>query len=275
MAAFDVTEIIAIVRVTLSGRTAVGHMGPLMISAALVLYSAFGCRPAAVVPVPMAVPPAPLQAAPAVPQDEFPQATPAHTSPSVGEPSSETEDTTWKPSVEPREWSSIVLHHTATERGSVESIHETHLERGWLGIGYHFVIGNGNGMDDGEVTPTFRWREQLQGAHAGSEEFNEYGIGIALVGNFDKAAPSPAQLAAAKKLIAALSRDYAIPTDRILGHKSVKATACPGKLFPLNEVRPAMGREVSNRQGVVNAGFATTPATPPARTTALRTGSSN
>ena len=62
-----------------------------------------------------------------------------------------------------RDWDYIVLHHTASESGSVASIHEEHLRRkdkngnAWLGIGYHFVIGNGSGMDDGEIEPTFRF----------------------------------------------------------------------------------------------------------------------
>ncbi|MEJ7595664.1 MAG: peptidoglycan recognition family protein, partial [Planctomycetaceae bacterium] len=95
----------------------------------------------------------------------------------------------WMAKVKETEWQYIVIHHTATESGSVESIHEEHLNRRdaegnpWLGIGYHFVIGNGQGMPDGTVQATFRWQEQIQGAHSGSEVFNARGIGICLIGN--------------------------------------------------------------------------------------------
>ena len=105
----------------------------------------------------------------------------------------------WKPSVPPRNWTWIVIHHTASSHGSVESIHAAHLQRRdrngnpWRGIGYHFVIGNGNGMEDGEIEPTFRWRQQLPGAHAGEDEHNQHGIGIALVGNFELGPPTPAK----------------------------------------------------------------------------------
>jgi hypothetical protein len=103
----------------------------------------------------------------------------------------------WKPTVASRDWKHIVIHHTATTSGSVESIHAAHLKNKdkngnpWLGIGYHFVIGNGDGMPDGLVEPTFRWRTQIQGAHAGSsnKDYNERGIGICLVGNFEKTPP--------------------------------------------------------------------------------------
>ncbi|MCH8828390.1 MAG: N-acetylmuramoyl-L-alanine amidase [Planctomycetes bacterium] len=148
----------------------------------------------------------------------------------------------WRPGVKPRNWKSIVIHHTATSRGSVESIHAAHLRRKdsrgrhWKGIGYHFVIGNGNGMPDGAIEPTFRWRTQMQGAHAGNLEYNQTGIGIALVGNFEKQRPSRKQLIAVKRLIAVLKREYDIAGKKVIGHRRLKATACPGRFFPLAEV---------------------------------------
>ena len=151
----------------------------------------------------------------------------------------------WRPESPARHWTSIVIHHTATNRGSVESIHAAHLKRkdasgrAWRGVGYHFVIGNGNGMGDGEIEPTFRWRTQIPGAHAGSREYNDHGIGIALVGNFEQRRPTPAQLAAVKRLVGVLKRSYRIPAKSVVGHNSVKATACPGRYFPLAEVAAA------------------------------------
>ena len=155
----------------------------------------------------------------------------------------------WKPEVAARDWKHIVLHHTATSRGSVESIHEAHLKRRdkggnpWLGIGYHFVIGNGNGMPDGEIEPTFRWRQQMHGAHAGVGNYNRQGIGIVLVGNFEKQPPTAAQLMAVKRLVRTLKAKYRIDAEHVIGHSDVKATACPGKYFPLDEV--SFGRPVS------------------------------
>ena len=79
----------------------------------------------------------------------------------------------FQPAARERSWNSIVLHHSATAGGSVESIDAVHRRqkdaagRPWLGIGYHFVIGNGHSMDDGQIRPTFRWHQQLAGAHAG------------------------------------------------------------------------------------------------------------
>lgn len=158
----------------------------------------------------------------------------------------------WKPDADLRDWNYIVLHHTASETGSVESIHEEHLKRKdkkgnhWLGIGYHFVIGNGSGMGDGVIEPTFRWRQQMQGAHAGVADYNQHGIGIVLIGNFEKSPPTDAQTESVKQLVGVLKREYGIASNRVIGHNDVKATECPGKLFPMSEVQGSIALKDEN-----------------------------
>jgi N-acetyl-anhydromuramyl-L-alanine amidase AmpD len=152
----------------------------------------------------------------------------------------------WKPTAPPRQWQYLVVHHTATDAGSVESIHEAHLKNKdkngnpWLGIGYHFVIGNGRGMADGTIEPTFRWRTQIQGAHAGSsnKDYNERGVGICLVGNFEETPPTAAQRRSVKLLVQTLKSEYNIPAANVVGHKDIRssATECPGKFFPMSEI---------------------------------------
>lgn len=195
-------------------------------------------------------PPAAIPARPAVPMPVLPQTSvpiPPDAAPPLAIVPNPTTNAAlpvrpWKPDKPARDWKYVVIHHTASTRGSVESIHETHLQRKdkhgnpWQGIGYHFVIGNGQGMDDGEIESTFRWREQIHGAHAGDAEYNQKGIGVCLVGNFEETSPSPKQLAAVKRLVSALKADYHITADRVVGHGRVKATACPGRYFPLDEI---------------------------------------
>lgn len=141
-----------------------------------------------------------------------------------------------------RRWIYVVIHHSATSAGSVEGIHAEHRQRRdssgnlWLGIGYHFVIGNGNGMQDGQVEATFRWRQQLHGAHSGSAVHNANGIGICLIGNFEDKAPTAEQLKSVTQLVESLASRYNIPARLVIGHKTVKPTACPGRHFPLQDV---------------------------------------
>lgn len=199
-----------------------------------------GCNQPTVVPPTASITP-PIRTVPVIPQPIEP----------ISPPSNHPIDpitviNPWKPDAELRDWNYLVLHHTASDTGSVESIHEEHLKRKdkkgnhWLGIGYHFVIGNGNGMGDGDVEPTFRWRQQLQGAHAGIADYNQHGIGIVLIGNFEKSPPTDAQAAAVKRLVGVLKREYGIASNKIIGHNDVKATECPGKLFPMSDVRDSI-----------------------------------
>ena len=165
-------------------------------------------------------------------------------------------DPVWKVAAKPGRWRGIVIHHTATDGGSLESIDREHREqRKWPnGFGYHFLIGNGNGMTNGEVVMGRRWldQEKLDGAHlkmsdaAKTEIFgmppdsqaNSFTIGISLVGNFEKQLATPEQLAALKGLIAFLRQEYGIGLAAIVGHGKVShdPTACPGNWFFVEEV---------------------------------------
>jgi N-acetyl-anhydromuramyl-L-alanine amidase AmpD len=137
-----------------------------------------------------------------------------------------------------RPWKYIVLHHSAAASGNYAQIDDQHRKvLGYDGCGYHFVIGNGNGSKDGQIEVAARWNNQKQGAHcrnARTNDADEYGIGIVLVGDFDKQQPSPQQIAAAKALVAYLSQRYRIAPNGIKTHAHMAATptVCPGKYFP-------------------------------------------
>jgi N-acetylmuramoyl-L-alanine amidase len=80
----------------------------------------------------------------------------------------------------------------------------------------------------------------MQGAHAGVADYNQHGIGVVLVGNFENSSPTAAQLRSLKKLVRVLSREYEIQTAQIVGHGDVKATECPGAHFPMSEIRDSV-----------------------------------
>jgi hypothetical protein len=87
-----------------------------------------------------------------------------------------------------------VIHHSATPNGGADSFGREHQKKWPNGLGYHFVIGNGTDTNDGQVEVGPRWKRQgdgIDGAHAGNEEYNKYGIGVCIVGDFNSARPEP------------------------------------------------------------------------------------
>jgi len=134
-----------------------------------------------------------------------------------------------------RRWKYIVLHHSATDSGSAAVFDRYAKQKlGWRGVGYDFVIGNGKGCPDGMVETTFRWEQQTDGAHAGVAEYNKYGIGICLVGNFERSYATHRQVDSLVALVNYLQGRCEIPTHHIYGHRHVrpKGTLCPGRNFP-------------------------------------------
>lgn len=133
-----------------------------------------------------------------------------------------------------RDWKYIVIHHSASVSGCAAEFDKFHrVKRGWEnGLGYHFVIGNGSGSGDGQIEIGNRWKNQIDGAHAGVQEYNHYGIGICLVGNFNESNPTPAQMASLATLVGYLQERCHIPSENIIMHRHFRQTECPGRNFP-------------------------------------------
>lgn len=148
-----------------------------------------------------------------------------------------------------REWRHIVVHHSASPTGSAASFDKAHRDRGWDGLGYHFVIGNGSGSGDGQVEVGYRWTRQLAGAHAGNYEYNQHGVGICLVGDFEhNGPPSARQMASLRQLIGFLQARANIASAQVIGHGSVPSrnTECPGRHLDMNALRASLGGTFSS-----------------------------
>lgn len=122
----------------------------------------------------------------------------------------------------------IVIHHTGSVRDvdfGAEKIHEMHINQGWAGIGYHFVIRKDGTVERGRP-------EWAVGSHAYGH--NGHTLGIHLSGDFNAAEPTEKQIEHCAILVANLCEDYGIPTDRdhIVGHgeldPDVTPKGCPG-----------------------------------------------
>ena len=131
-----------------------------------------------------------------------------------------------------REPSLLILHHEAASSATVEEIHNYHIQHnGWSGIGYHLYV-----RKDGSV---YRGRPiDKIGGH--TLNYNSKSIGICCEGNFEVEQMSDKQYNALREAVAYVQSVY--PGISIRGHRELNATACPGKYFPLQEVKIKMER---------------------------------
>ena len=118
----------------------------------------------------------------------------------------------------------IVIHHTGERDidASAQDIHRWHLDNGWAGIGYHYVIRKNGDIEIGRP-------EWATGSHAFGENYHT--IGIHLSGDFETAYPTAEQINACAELIADICGDYGMVPSRanIVGHCDLMDTDCPGK----------------------------------------------
>ena len=143
-----------------------------------------------------------------------------------------------------RTWQNIIIHHSASGWGTAHFIDQCHKRRGWLGIGYHFVILNGytnsedlkarrrfdsliGSIECGRTLDGDLWVEGDEiGAHALG--LNKDSIGICMIHNTEPYHPT--MIHSLLQLTDGLMRRYNIPAQNVLGHGEVddKKPLCPG-----------------------------------------------
>lgn len=112
----------------------------------------------------------------------------------------------------------LVVHCSATQAKSdigVKEITRMHREKGFLTIGYHFVIRRNGTVEKGRALDAI-------GAHA--EGWNSRSLGICLVGGIDKNGKpednfTDDQFAALAELLQLLRKDF--PKASVLGHRDL------------------------------------------------------
>ena len=132
-------------------------------------------------------------------------------------------------------WTGVVIHHLGEPAGDADSVQRKHLALGLNGLGYHFLIGNGNGLGDGVIHVGYRWTEQLPGAHVqgkqGSQQ-NQHSIGICLVGNGDRRPFTDRQMEQLVRLVQRLQNELDIDGRNVHLHRDLfSQTSSPGRFF--------------------------------------------
>ena len=126
----------------------------------------------------------------------------------------------------------IALHHAEAVKCTPQDIHSWHVSNGWTGIGYHFFV-----RKDGTI---YRGRPlDVVGAHV--QGMNGCSIGICAEGDYhtkEKTMPQ-AQKKSIIELCQYLKKNY-YPNAKIVGHREIGDSNCPGRYYPLNEIKFAV-----------------------------------
>ena len=136
----------------------------------------------------------------------------------------------------------LVIHHTESPDVPATTVDMWHKNKGWLGIGYHFLVRTDGSIEQGRP-------ETVVGAH--TLNYNSQAIGICLTGSFMKHKPTPAQMDALEELLTALRGRH--PQAKVVRHKDLQATSCPGDLFPWQELMDRLNRP-ADEVGIIVGG---------------------
>lgn len=119
----------------------------------------------------------------------------------------------------------ILLHHAEASICTAEDIHRWHLNKGWAGAGYNYLV-----RKDGKIYE-LRDIEYVPAAAYGS---NTCSINICAEGKYMTEDMPEVQKEALKWLVAELKKKYNITI--VQKHKDVCATFCPGDRYPFTEI---------------------------------------
>lgn len=142
--------------------------------------------------------------------------------------------------------------HTAAYSGpncDKEMIDRWHRQKGWNGIGYHFVIINDKHDDLPDGTLQEGRPVDRMGAHV--KGINSRSLGICCVGHGDKEPFTDAQRKTLFALLSELMDRFAVPIEKVIGHREVNrlvdagvvgpayrtTKTCPGRLVDMDDLR--------------------------------------
>ena len=130
----------------------------------------------------------------------------------------------------------IVLHHAEAVKCTAQDVHSWHRANGWTGIGYHFFVRKDGTIYCGRPI-------NVVGAHV--QGMNSCSVGICAEGDYhtkEKTMPQ-AQKKSIIELCQYLKKNY-YPNAKIVGHREIGDSNCPGRYYPLDEIKNMKYTEV-------------------------------
>ena len=133
------------------------------------------------------------------------------------------------------EWTSVVIHHLEQPAGDLETIDRNHRKAGLHSLGFHFIIGNGNGLGDGDVQMGNRWHSQSSAAKPRDihqDNWNDGIVSICLIGNGNRRPFTEQQTVHLSHLVQRLQQELSIPAEQVFLESDLSGHSnSPGKFF--------------------------------------------
>lgn len=134
----------------------------------------------------------------------------------------------------------IIIHCSDSSFGSAKLIDQWHKEKGFDGIGYHFVITNGvltkNAKYEPDNDSLIQVGRDINDIGAHCRGHNEYSIGICLIG---KAMFTGLQFDTLFKMLKSLMNLYDLSENYIFGHNEFSKKTCPN--IDINFIKKFIG----------------------------------
>lgn len=140
----------------------------------------------------------------------------------------------------------LIVHCSDSSFGDASVINDWHLQNGWSGIGYHFVILNGyrSKYDKDDSNGLIEEGRDLEKSGAHCIGYNDNSIGICLIG---EKTFTYEQLVSLVGLLYEYMDKYNIPVANILGHyetEKANGKTCPN--FNMNKIREILSKREEN-----------------------------
>jgi len=130
-------------------------------------------------------------------------------------------------------WKYIYIHQSRSTASTTPNISQPNGE-----LSDHFVIGNGDGLADGEVQMGQRWEQQQSAAApVKGTRIDPACISICVIGDFDQTRPTPTQIRRLAQLVNTIQAHYRIPLGNVAIADQNHSVAGIGRFFPVTAFR--------------------------------------
>lgn len=142
--------------------------------------------------------------------------------------------------ITPGRWDSIIIYHSASPYGTPTSLESRQRELTRQGMGFHFLIGNGAGMGDGDIHVGYRWMDQDSGLHSVGQSAQvdaRNAVGICLIGDGNRRPFTRMQVQRLAELVGTLTRELGVDLERVYLQSDLAETGSPGRYFSESQFR--------------------------------------